>query len=51
MKKVFRNQVTDKYWDMRWEKVGIDGSSFENKGIYPVKYVDELLAASRGGGV
>ena len=43
MKKVFRHQHADNYWDKRWENAGIDSNSFENEKIYPVKYINELL--------
>lgn len=57
MKKIYRDQNNDEYWEKRWESAGADKDHFENMDVYPVKYAElaareahTILEAGVGGG-
>jgi SAM-dependent methyltransferase len=47
MKKVYRFQANDTYWDQRWAKTERDPDTFEDLNIYPVRYA-EMIMRDRG---
>lgn len=47
MKKIYRDEFVDEYWEKRWEKSGVDDDKFENLDIYPIKYSDIVVKDSK----
>ncbi len=47
MRKVFRNEHNQAYWDRRWAEAGRDGESFASLDIYPVRYAEMIMDRAR----
>lgn len=43
MKKVFRHELNEQYWDRRWSETGQDGKEFASLDIYPIKYAEMVI--------
>lgn len=43
MKKVFRFENNQQYWDRRWIESGSDKDSFDNLDVYPIKYAEIVM--------
>ena len=43
MKKMYRYEDNQDYWDRRWSEAGRDADSFADLDIYPVKYADMVM--------
>lgn len=43
MKKVYRYQNNEEYWNQRWRDVGVDADRFERLDIYPIKYAEMVM--------
>ncbi len=47
MRKVYRKVDTYDYWNQRWGAFEADGTTFQNKNIYPIKYVDRIISKGK----
>jgi ubiquinone/menaquinone biosynthesis C-methylase UbiE len=47
MRKVYRKVNTHDYWNQRWGAFEADGTTFQNKNIYPIKYVDRIISKGK----
>lgn len=47
MKKIFRDDFVDEYWEKIWESAGVDESKFINMNIYPIKYSEMVIDSSK----
>jgi SAM-dependent methyltransferase len=43
MKKVYRHEANDVYWDRRWAEGKRDRDTFEDLGIYPIRYAEMVM--------
>jgi SAM-dependent methyltransferase len=43
MKKVYRRENNEAYWDRRWRDAGQDAESFEDLSIYPIRYAEMVM--------
>lgn len=43
MKKVYRYQNNEEYWNQRWADVGIDADHFDSLDIYPIKFAEMVM--------
>jgi len=47
MKKVFRYEANEVYWDCRWEEANQDRDGFEDLSIYPIRYAEEVVLSPK----
>lgn len=43
MKRVYRQEANDAYWDRRWAEAGHDSESFQDLTIYPIRYAEMVM--------
>lgn len=43
MKKVFRFEINQDYWDRRWNEAGKDNEGFTDLNIYPIRYAQMVM--------
>jgi SAM-dependent methyltransferase len=43
MKKVYRYENNEEYWDRRWQDAGHDAESFQDLTIYPIRYAEMVM--------
>lgn len=43
MKRVYRHEANEAYWDRRWAEAGSDSESFSDLSIYPIKYAEMVM--------
>jgi len=43
MKRVYRHEANEAYWDRRWAEAGSDSESFEDLTIYPIRYAEMVM--------
>lgn len=48
LKKIYRNEDNESYWDRRWQKAGYDAPSFADLSIYPIRYAERIISRRDG---
>jgi SAM-dependent methyltransferase len=48
LKKVYRNEDNQSYWDRRWQQAGNDAPSFADLSIYPIRYAERVVSRRDG---
>ena len=48
MKKVYRNEDNESYWDRRWLQARYDAPSFVDLNIYPIRYAERVISRRNG---
>ena len=46
MKKIYRYEFVDDYWEKRWGNSEVDSDKFVNMNIYPIKYAEMVVGNS-----
>lgn len=44
MKRVYRHEANDAYWNRRWAEAGSDSNAFTNLSIYPIRYAEMVMS-------
>jgi SAM-dependent methyltransferase len=48
MKKVYRYEDNEEYWDRRWREAESDAGCFSDMTIYPIRYAEAVVASTPG---
>jgi SAM-dependent methyltransferase len=48
MKKVYRYEDNEEYWDRRWREAENDAGRFSDMTIYPIRYAEAVVASTPG---